>query len=149
MKAYRDQHLVVVGRRLWELEVDTLASQTLVNLRVGVEAVVDTTTLLLVEDDLEELAAVLTGADALADNLDGVDEVSEDGVVDGREGTAAWTLLGLGGAAAVAALGAWQDAARGDDDDVAVGELLLELTGEAVEVALVLRCVESGEWVWF
>lgn len=137
-----NNNLVVVGLRLRELEVDTLAGQTLVDLRVGVEAVVDTTTLLLVEDDLEELAAVLAGADALADNLDGVDEVGEDGVVDGREGAAARTLLGLRRPAAVAALGAWQDAARGDDDDVAVGELLLELTGEALRYMLALSLKE-------
>ena len=41
-------------------------------------------------------------------------------------------LLSLCRAAAVAALRAGQDAAGGDDEDVAVGELLLELAGEAV-----------------
>ena len=51
--------------------------------------------------------------------------------MDGCEGARAWTLLGLRCAAAVAAFGARQDAARGDDQDVAVGELLLELAGEA------------------
>lgn len=115
---------------LGELEVDTLAGQALVDLGVGVKTVVDTATLLLVEDDLEDLGVVLLGADALADDLDGVDEVGEDGVVDGGEGPGNGTLLGLGGAAAVAALGAGQDAAGSDDQHVAVGELLLELTGE-------------------
>lgn len=115
---------------LGELEVHTLAGQTLVDLRVGVEAVVDAAALLLVEDDLEDLGVVLLGADALADDLDGVDEVGEDGVVDGGQSPGARALLGLGGAAAVAALGARQDAAGSDDQHVAVGELLLELTGE-------------------
>lgn len=115
---------------LGELEVDTLASQTLVDLRVGVKTVVNTATLLLVKDDLEDLGVVLLGADALANDLDGVDEVGKDGVVDGSEGPGDGTLLGLGGAAAVAALGAGQDAAGSDDQHVAVGELLLELTGE-------------------
>jgi hypothetical protein len=115
---------------LGKLEVDALASQTLVDLGVGVEAVVDTTTLLLVEDNLEDLGVVLLGTDALADDLDGVDEVGEDGVMDGGEGTGDGTLLGLGCAAAVAALGAGQDTAGSDDQHVAVGELLLELTGE-------------------
>lgn len=117
---------------LRELEVDTLARQALVDLGVGVEPVVHTTALLLVEDDLEDLAVVLLGADALADDLDRVDKVGEDGVVDGSERTRTRALLGLGSAGAVAALGARQDAAGGDDEDVAVGELLLELTGEAV-----------------
>ena len=123
----------VVGLRGGELEVDTLAGQTLVDLRVGVETVVNTTTLLLVEDDLEDLGAVLLGAHALTDDLDGVDEVGKDGVVNGSQSARSWALLGLGGAAAVAALWAWQNAARGDDEDVAVGELLLELTGEAAD----------------
>ena len=122
---------LVLSWGLWELEVDTLAGQTLVDLRVGVEAVVNTTTLLLVEDDLEDLGAVLLGAQTLSDNLDRVDEVGKDGVVHSSQSTRTWALLGLAGAAAVAALWARQDVARGNDEDVAVGELLLELTGEA------------------
>ena len=41
------------------------------------------------------------------------------------------TLLLLGVAGAGGALGAGEDLALGDDQDVAVGELLLELTGKA------------------
>lgn len=125
---------------LWELEVDTLAGQALVDLRVGVEAVVDATTLLLVEDDLEDLGAVLLGAQTLADNLNWVDEIGEDGVVDSGESSAAWALLGLRGAAAVAALWAWQDAAGSNDEHVAVGELLLELTGQAEDDVRLYQC---------
>lgn len=128
----RSKRLVVGRRGLGELKVDALAGEALVDLGVGVEAVVDAAALLLVEDDLEDLAAVLAGADALADNLDGVDEVVQDGVVDGGQGARAGALLRLVAARAVAALGAGQDAARGDDQDVAVRELLLELTGDAV-----------------
>ena len=124
------QHLKL-RRALRELKVDALARQALVDLAVGVEPVVDTTPLLLIEDALEDLAAVFLGAGALADDLDGVDEIGEDGVVDRGEGARAWSLLCLRCAAAVAALGAGQDAARGDDQHVAVGELLLELAGEA------------------
>jgi len=123
---------LVLRPTLRELKVDTLARQTLVDLAVGVEPVVHTTPLLLIEDDLQDLAAVLARADALADDLDGVDEVGENGVVHGGECAGAGALLLEGGVAAVAALGAGQDAARGDEDDVAVGELLLELAGEAV-----------------
>lgn len=42
-----------------------------------------------------------------------------------------WALLGLRCSAAVAALWARQDTAGGNDDDVTVGEFLLELTGQA------------------
>lgn len=49
----------------------------------------------------------------------------------GGECTAAGTLLCLVGAAAVGALGAGENAAGGDEEDVAVGELFLELAGQA------------------
>lgn len=118
---------------LGELEVDVAASQSSVDLRVGVESVVNATTLLLVKDDLEGLAAVLLGADTLADNLNGVGEIGQDGVVDSSQSAGTRALLLLGVAGAGRALGAGKDAARSQDEDVAVGELLLQLTGQAVE----------------
>lgn len=123
-------HLVLSSSTLWELEVDTTASKAAVDLRVSVESVVDTSLLLLVKDDLEDLGAVLLGAETLANDLDWEDEVGEDGVVHGSQCAGAWALLGERGAGAGGALWAWQDAAGGEDDDVAVGELLLELTGQ-------------------
>ena len=125
------QASLVLRRTLWKFKVHALARQTLVDLAVGIEPVVDTASLLLVEDALEDLAAVLTRASALADDLNGIDEIGEDSIVDCSECARARTLLRLRCAAAVAALWARQDAAGGDDEDVAVGELLLELAGEA------------------
>lgn len=93
---------------------------------------VDTTTLLLIQDDLDGLAAVFLGAGALADDLDGVDEVGEDGIVDGCQSAGTGALLLQGGAAVDGALGAGEDTALGHEEDVAVGELLLELTGQAL-----------------
>ena len=93
---------------------------------------VNTTTLLLVKDDLEGLGAVLLGAGALADDLDGEDEISEDGVVDSGQSAGARALLLLVGAGVDGALGAGQDAALSNEEDVAVGELLLKLTGQAM-----------------
>lgn len=94
---------------------------------------VNTTLLLLVQDNLEGLGAVLLGADALADDLDGVDQVSEDVVVDSGQSAGAGALLGLVGAGVDGALGAGQNAALSNEEDVAVRELLLQLTGQAVE----------------
>ena len=121
-----------LGGVLGELKDDGAASESPVDLGVRVQAVVDATALLLVEDDLEGLGAVLLGAETLADDLDGVDEVGQDGVVDSSQGARTGALLGLGVARAAGALGAGEDAARGQDQDVAVGELLLQLTGEAM-----------------
>ena len=136
--------LEVGGARLGELKGDGAAGELAVDLGVRVEAVVDAAALLLVEDDLEELGAVLLGAEALADDLDGVDEVSEDGVVDGGKSPRARALLLEGVAGAGGALGAGEDAARSEEDDVAVRELLLELAGQAVSVSLALQFAVDG-----
>lgn len=123
--------LVLSRTGLGELEVDVAASEASVNLGVGVQTVVNTTTLLLVKDDLEELAAVLLGSDTLTDDLDGVGEVVKDGVVDSSESSGAGSLLLLGVARAGRSLGSGKDASRSEDQDVAVRELLLELTSES------------------
>ncbi len=127
---YRNKHLVLSGGSLWELEVDTTAGKAAVDLGVSIESVVDTSLLLLVKDDLEDLGAVLLGAETLANNLDWEDEIGEDGVVDSSQGAGTWALLGEGSAGAGRALWAWQDAAGSEDQDVTVGELLLELAGK-------------------
>lgn len=124
---------LVVGTTLGEFKDNSTASQPTVDLAVGIKAVVNTTTLLLVQDDLEGLGAVLLGAGTLADDLDGVDEVGEDGVVDSSQSAGTGTLLLLVGTRAGGALGAGQDAALSNEEDVAVGELLLELTGQTRE----------------
>lgn len=123
-----------------ELEATNTAGQFPVDLKVSVESVVHTTTLLLVQNHLQDLASVLLGAESLSDNLDRVDNVGEDGIVDSGQSSAARSLLSLRGAGSVGALGLGQDAALGEDDHVAVGELLLELAGEAL-----LDLVEAGE----
>jgi len=123
--------LVLHSSTLRELKVNTTTRQLLVHLRVSIESVIHTTLLLLIEHNLQDLASILLGAQPLADDLDGVDEVGEDGVVHGSECSGTGAFLRERGARAVGALGAGEDAARGEDQDVAVGELLLELTGES------------------
>ena len=117
---------------LRELEHDNTAGQPTVDLAVGIETVVDTAALLLVQNNLQGLAAVLLGADALADDLNGVDKIAEDGVVDSGQSARTGALLGLGGARVDGALGAGQNAALSNEEDVAIRKLLLELTGQAV-----------------
>ena len=136
----QNRNLVVRATRNGELEASHSASELPVHLGVGVESVIHTTALLLIQDDLQHLAAIFLGASSLADDLNGVDDVSEDGVVNGGQSAGTGALLLLGGAAAVGALGAGENAARGQDQDVAVGELLLELAGQAL-----LDLVEAGE----
>jgi len=74
--------LVLGNTALGELKDDIAACQPPIHLTVCIKAVVDTTTLFLVQDDLESLAAILLGTGALADNLNWIDDVGEDGVMD-------------------------------------------------------------------
>jgi len=125
-------HLVLNRATLRELKVNTTARQLLVHFRVGIESVIHTTLLLLVEHNLQDFASILLGPQALADDLNGVDEIGEDCIVDSGECSGAGALLREGGARTVGALGAGKNAAGGEDQDMAVGELLLELTGESL-----------------
>ena len=78
------------------------------------------TALLLVQDALQQLRSVLLGANALSNDLDGVDQVSEEGVVDCGESSGARALLSLRRAATIGAFGARKNAARGEEDYLAV-----------------------------
>jgi hypothetical protein len=125
-------HLVIRSTTLWELKGDTTTSQFSVNLRVGVESVINTSLLLLVKNDLQGLASILLGAETLANNLDWVDEIAENSVVDGSECSGTRSLLGEGCSGAVGSLWARKDTTRCEDEDVTVRKLLLELAGETV-----------------
>lgn len=50
----------------------------------------------------------------------------------GRQGAAVRPFLRLRGSAAVAAFGAGEDGARGEEEDVSVGEFFFEFAGEAL-----------------
>lgn len=128
--------LVFNSSALRELKVNTTAGQLLVHLRVSIESVIHTTLLLLIEHNLQDFASILLGAQSLADDLNRIDQVGKDGVVDGSESSGTGALLSEGGARAGGALGTGENAARGKNQDMAVGELLLELTGESVVISI-------------
>lgn len=107
--------LKLCSTALREIEFDTTASQSPVNLAICVQAVVNTTSLLLVQDDLENFRAVLLCSQTLADDLNRVDNVGEDCLVDSGESAGSGPLLGLGSAGAGGALGARQDATGSED----------------------------------
>jgi len=117
---------------LGEVERNVAASETSVDLRVCVQSVVNTTSLLLVQNDLQVLASIFLGTDTLANNLDWVYEVAEDSIVDSSKSSGTRTLLGLGSSGSVASLWAGENATSSEDYDVAVREFLLELAGETL-----------------
>lgn len=124
----------------WKFKSHASSGQLSVHVTVGIQSVVNTASLLLVQNDLEQLAAVLLGAESLADDLDWVHNIAEDGFVDSGQCAGSGSLLGLCGSASVAALWSREDAALSKEDDVTIGELLLEFTGQAL-----LDLVESLE----
>lgn len=116
--------LVVRG----EHEGDVTAGELLVDRRERVELVLERGGVLRVEEALDQAAAVSGNTGALAGDLRGVDKVLEDRLVHSGEG--ARVRAGL--LVTVLTAGLAEDAALADKDNVAVRELLLELTGETV-----------------
>lgn len=84
--------------------------------------------LVLVQMDLDQLRTVQLDADALSDDLGREDQILEDGVVHGGQGTGTRTLLLV--RVTTTALGLGQDATLADEHDVLAGELLLQLTDQ-------------------
>jgi len=132
--------LVLLTTAQWELKAAHPAGQLSVDLGVGVESVIHTTPLLLVQHDLQHLASIFLGPQSLSHNLDGVDDIGQDGLVDGGQSPASWALLSLGRARPVGALWSREDAARSENEHVAVRELLLQFTRQPL-----LDLVEAGE----
>lgn len=90
-------HLVISTTTHGELEVASSSSQLSVDIRVSVESVVDATSFLFVKNDLENLASVLLGSHALANNFNWVHDISEDRIVHSSQSSGSWSLLRLAG----------------------------------------------------
>jgi len=128
----RTPHLVLSSATLRELKRNTTTSQLSVHFRVGIESMVNASLFLLVEDNLQDLAAIFLGAETLADNFNRVDKICEDGVVNGSQCSGTRSLLCERSSGAVGSLWAGEDTAGSEDQDMTVRELLLELTGETL-----------------
>lgn len=125
--------------------MDVLAGQRAVDGREGVELVLEQVGVLGVKvasaasatrmqmhqvidhSHADQLGAVSRNTGPLADDLGREHEVLEDLLVNGGEGAGAGTLLADDGVTRRLA----EHATLGKEDDVTVGELLLELTGKS------------------
>jgi hypothetical protein len=87
---------------------------------------------LLIQEDIhsDELSTVLGNPCPLADDLGRPDHLVKDLLVNGSEGSRTGSLL-LAGSGGVS-LGLGENTSLGEEDDVLVGKLLLELSGEPV-----------------
>lgn len=77
----------------------------------------------------DQFTTVGSDSRPLANNLTGPDEVVEDLLVDGGESSGSGSFLLVGGTGV--SLGFGEDSSLGKEDDVFVGQLLLELSGES------------------
>ena len=97
---------------------------------------INTPSLLLIQDDLDDLSTILLGSNALANNLNRVHEVGEDSIVDGGQSAGTRALLFLRGVAAGGTLGLGKNATLGNEEDDTVRELLLKFTSQTVFAAM-------------
>jgi hypothetical protein len=132
--------LVIGSTTLRELKTNATPSQLSVDFGVSIESVINTSLLLLIQHNLQDLASILLGTETLTNNFDGVYEVVKDGIVNGGQSSGTRSLLRERSSGASRALGAGKNAAGCEDEDVTVRELLLELTGETL-----LHTVETLE----
>lgn len=114
--------------RSGDLENNLLAGKLVVNSLERLELVVNDSRVLVVEDNLLELGTTDLVSDALANNLGGENKVLKDTVVDSSKSSGNGSLLSL----TVAATGLGEDAALSKENNVAVRELLLQLTGQSL-----------------
>lgn len=136
--------LVILTTADGEFETTGSASEFPVDLRVGIESVVNTTSLLLVQDNLQNLASILLGSQSLSNNLDGVYDISQDSIVDGGQSSGTRSLLCLRCSGSVRSLWSWQDTSRCEEEDMSIGELLLEFSGQSL--LNLVEVVEERDW---
>ena len=125
------------------LEVDVLTGKVSVDGGEGVELVLEQVLVFGVEEAVcqystmhqesrdihsDELSTVLCNPCPLSDDLGRPDHLVEDLLVDGGEGSGTRSLLLVGGSRV--SLGFGEDTSLGEEDDVFVGKLLLELSGK-------------------
>lgn len=122
-------HLILRRTPQRELKPDPLPRQLPVHFRISIQPIIHTASLLLIQHHLQHLTPILSRPCPLSYNLHRVHDVAQDGVVDGCQSARVRALLGLRGARAVGTFGARKDAAGGEDEDMAVGELLFEFAG--------------------
>lgn len=137
-------HLVLLTTTDWELKSTRSTSQLSVHLSVGIESVVHTTSLLLIQNNLQHLASILLSSQSLADNLNRVDHISEDSVVDGSKCSGTRSLLCLRGSGSVRSLWSRKNAAGSKEENVSVGEFFFKFSGKSLLDLVEVR--EERNW---
>jgi hypothetical protein len=123
-----------------KLKAHTPSSQLSINLPISVQPVIHPTLLLLIKNDLQHFTSIFLGPNPLADNLNRIDDIGQDGIMHRSQGTGARSFLSLRGPATVGAFGTGENASGSEDENVAVGEFLFELACETL-----LDFMEAGE----
>lgn len=112
-----------------KLKANPLPRQPPVDLDISIQPKINTSALLLVQHNLDNLTPVFLGTGTLANNFHRVDDIRQDGIVHGCQRAGVGTFLRLRRTTPVAAFRARKDPTRGKDEDVALGEFLFEFAG--------------------
>lgn len=112
-----------------KLKANALPRQPPVDLGISIQPKINTSTLLLIQHNLNNLAPVLLGTGTLANDFHRVDDIRQDGIVYGCQRAGVRTFLRLRRTTPVAAFRARKDPTGGKEEDVAFRELLFEFAG--------------------
>merc|ERR1712083_13592 len=112
---------------LWELKVDLLPRQPLVDGRECLHLVLNVGLLVLIQMTFEQTSSIQLDPDSFPDNLSGINEIIQNAVVDSLQGAGPGSLLlqlvclpcGLG-----------QDGSLSDEHNMLATELLIQLTDQ-------------------
>ncbi len=129
LTANLNTHLILRRSSNGKLKPHPFPGQLSVHFGVRIEPVIHPSPLLLIQDDLQHFTPILARPRTLADDFHGVHDILEESVVHGGQGAGMGTFLGLRGARTGRTFGPREDAAGGEDEDVALGEFLFEFAG--------------------
>lgn len=107
------EHILCIFYR--EFEYNVLVGKSLVYFSEGFQLGFNIDKVLRIQEDLKDLGAVNSVADALADDFGWVDDVFKDGFVNGSQGAGSWARTLLTGGAVD---GLWKNGALSNNDDV-------------------------------
>lgn len=112
-----------------ELKSDPFPRQLPIHLRISIKSIIHPASLFLIQYHFQHLTAVLPRPRPLSHNLNRVHYIAQDRIVHGSQGTRMWAFLRLRRAGAVGTFGPRENAARGEEEDVTVGEFLFKFPG--------------------
>jgi hypothetical protein len=115
-----DIHSILWRTTHREFKHHTPPRQLLIHLPIRIQSVINTTSLLLIQYNLQQFTPVLLCPNSLSHNLNRVHHIRQDRIVNSSKGSGARTFLGLVRTAAVGTLGPRENTAGREDEHMAI-----------------------------